>query len=282
MKSLLVMLFVGVLTLMLVGCGEDEPPPAPETGSITVTALHEGQSVDSAFVAVSLSSDTAAELVAAGTTMDGECVISGLASGDYTVTVSKSVGGQLIYGAQSNVQVSAGATATQTVQVDQQIADLYPLAVGNTWTYTDGVDSNFIGGVVSGKEIHGVLTYRVGPENEPDVPPYPFYVQRGVAASYCYGWITQSGSDYFLNTPVIWIDFSASEGDCWTIPEWGTTVCCLATGVEISVPAGSYSDCYYLRFTGGKMTGDYWFAPGVGPVRMVGDYTLELISYKLY
>ncbi len=278
MRSLLVMFFMGVLALMLVGCGEDKPPE-PQTGSITVTAMYLGEGLDSAFVALSLSSDTAAELVASGTTMDGECVISGLAPSEYAVTVSKSVGGQLIYGAQSNVQVSAGATATQTVQVDQQKADYFPLALGNLWRSSDGADTATIG-VFSTKVVKGVLTYTIGPESG----GHPGYHTRGVSAVYIHGWETQTGGDHILEAPVVFLDFSASEHDTWSIPDWGT-VEVVEKGLEITVPVGTFSGCDHFKFTAaGVVVSDWWNAPGIGPIRMADSSGVisELISYELH
>ncbi len=283
MKSLLVMLFVGVLTLMLVGCGEDEPTE-PQTGSITVTALHEGQSVDSAFVAISLSSDTAAELVASGTTMDGECVISGLASGDYTVTVSNSVGGQLIYGAQSNVQVSAGATATQTVQVDQQKADPFPFALGNTWTLSDGEDSILSIKVLYTKIVGGTVTYALGPA---DVEIHPGYYARGVMALYKYGFENTLGQDYFFTRPAVFLDFAASPGDEWPVEDWGR-VKLIDSGSVVTVPAGTFENCLQFEVfqdigQGEESIWYIWTTPGIGWVKCLFEGIVwELTSYELH
>lgn len=270
--------------LLATGCDDDGGPIEPTTGTISVTVFYQQAGLDSAFV-VALSGSQSNTIVVAGTTDDGECQLSGVPAGNYMVSVSRSMEGFLIFGSLSSVHVSAGNTTSDTIEADQQAEDLFPLAVGNRWTYTNGVTDDNVIGVVGGKELLGVTTLRCGAETDPDkpdAPPFPFYMQRGVSAVYCYGWVTKAGTDHVLAAPEVWLDLEASEGECLTITAWGTTACCIEKGVTINVPAGNFTGCYLYRFTGGMFTGDYWLAPGVGMVRIEGDDTLELVSYELY
>lgn len=271
-------------TLLATGCSDSEGPTEPTTGTISVTVLYQQAGLDSAFV-VALSGTQSNTIVAAGLTDGGQCQIAGLPTGSYTVNVSKSMEGILVFGSISSVQVSAGETTRDTVEADQQADDLFPFAVGNRWTYTNGITDDLVIGVVSGKELLGVTTLRCGAEIDPDeadAPPFPFYMQRGVDAVYCYGWVTKAGPDHVLANPEVWLDLETDVDECLTIAAWGTTACCIEKGVTVNVPAGNFTGCDVYRFTGGMWTGDYWFAPAVGMVRIEGVDTLRLVSYELH
>ncbi|UCD06590.1 MAG: hypothetical protein JSV98_04985 [candidate division WOR-3 bacterium] len=83
--------------------------------------------------------------------------------------------------------------------------------------------------------------------------------------------------------------FPFEQGSTWTV--YADTTDTLTAEVlgqdDITVPAGTYSDCWDVRFTSLGQTQDNWFAEGVGIVRyhmitltpaMTTELTKELVS----
>ena len=237
MKSRSILILSLLLSTILGGCGGKSTSPESKKATVTITASRQDQPVDSALVTVFSSSGTGG-LVAVGTTNeDGKCSLSGIGSGNYVISVSKSIQGQLIYGTKSNVQISAGANVSQSVEVDQQVDDLFPLALGNTWTFSDGADSTRSLQVFSTKIINGTITYAMGPEGM-----HPGYYTRGVTALYQHGFENTLGQDYFFDRPTVFLHFGASPGDMWKVEDWGR-VELMNTASQVTAPAGTFENC---------------------------------------
>jgi hypothetical protein len=68
-----------------------------------------------------------------------------------------------------------------------------------------------------------------------------------------------------------WVDFGAEIGEQWTVtlPIETWTVELQSTTDTVTVPAGTFTDCYrfYFRFSGDDNDWIEWYAPGVGPVK---------------
>jgi hypothetical protein len=81
-----------------------------------------------------------------------------------------------------------------------------------------------------------------------------------------------------------WVDFGAEIGEQWTVrlPEATWTVELQSKANTVTVPAGTFTDCYrfYFRFSGSDNDWIEWYAPGVGPVKRV-LLGFALIEYPL-
>jgi hypothetical protein len=68
-----------------------------------------------------------------------------------------------------------------------------------------------------------------------------------------------------------WVDFSAEIGEQWKVaqPMETWTVELQSRTDTVTVPAGTFTDCYrfYFRFSGDDNDWIEWYAPGVGPVK---------------
>jgi hypothetical protein len=218
-------------------------------------------------------------IAVATTDGSGVATLRGLESGVYSLEVSKSIGTQLAYGEESAVAVAAGDSTDRTILVDQESPDPFPLALGNTWTFSVGGDTAEIIGVFSIRMIGDLQTYTFGP----DEGGHPPYVTRGVTDVYWHGWETVGGGDHILDEPVVFLDFAANEGDSWSIPDWGS-VLLEETGIQVTVPAGTFDGCHRFRFLADAVPKVWWHAPGVGPVRVVDedDTVWELLECELH
>ncbi|MDO9548882.1 MAG: HEAT repeat domain-containing protein, partial [Candidatus Marinimicrobia bacterium] len=67
----------------------------------------------------------------------------------------------------------------------------------------------------------------------------------------------------------LWLDFSAAVGDSWIVTEW--TVYLQSKTDTITVPAGTFTNCYQFWFSFGCCDNDWveWYAPGIGPVKRI-------------
>jgi hypothetical protein len=54
-----------------------------------------------------------------------------------------------------------------------------------------------------------------------------------------------------------------------------------AVGEEITVPAGTFSDCIVYQKAGGASLKTYWYQRGVGKIKETGSQTEELTEYEL-
>jgi hypothetical protein len=278
MKCSHVLVLTFLCSIVFSGCGDKKSTKDNEKATVTISALRQGQPVDSALVTISPSSSPNT-LSAVGTTgLDGKCILSGLQGGNFVVNVSKSVEGQLIYGTKSNLQISTGANVC-SVGVNQQADDFCPVALGNWWTLSNGEDSTLTIGIYAIKMVRGVLTYTFGP----DSGGYPGYVTRGVTALYLHGGASNSGGDWILHPPVVWMDFAGSVNSTWNVPNWGS-VELVEKDVTVIAPASSFSGCLHFKFYADVAVREIWFAPGVGPAQMLDrdSVTWQIIDYELH
>lgn len=278
MKTALSLLVI-ISAVALAGCGDSSPAGSSETGILTVSALRNSVPVADALVVLASPSRGGSVIAVATTDGDGAATLTELESGVYSLEVSKSVGAQLVYGVDSTVAVASGDSTDRTIVVDQESDDPFPLALGNTWTFSVGTDTTEIIGVFSTKMIGDLQTYTFGP----DEGGHPPYVTRGVTDVYWHGWETSSGGDHILDSPAVFLDFAASEGESWSIPGWGSVVL-EDTGVQVTVPAGTFDSCHRFRFTADAVPKVWWHAPGVGPVMVLDedDVVWELLEYELH
>ncbi|MBL7067905.1 MAG: T9SS type A sorting domain-containing protein [Candidatus Marinimicrobia bacterium] len=84
----------------------------------------------------------------------------------------------------------------------------------------------------------------------------------------------------------LWLDFSAEVGDSWTVPDQPSltvwTVFLQSKTDTITVPAGTFTNCYQFWFSFGCCDNDWveWYAPGIGPVKRI-LYGFGIIEYPL-
>lgn len=278
MKEAFGLVIILVMAAALVSCG-DSSPSASIAGDLIVHALRDSVPVGDALVILSLPSRADSIIAAATTDGNGTAALWGVESGIYSLEVSKSIGAQLVHGVDVGVEVAGSGATDRTILVTEESDDPFPLALGNTWTFSVGPDTTETVGVFSTKIIGEVLAYTFGPE-EGGHPPY---MTRGVTAVYWHGWETGSGEDHILDSPVVFLDFAASEGESWSIPGWGSVVL-EEVGVQVTVPAGTFDDCHRFRFLADVVPRVWWHAPGVGPVMVLdeSDTLWELLEYELH
>lgn len=65
---------------------------------------------------------------------------------------------------------------------------------------------------------------------------------------------------------------TANARDVWTVD---------GVGVEVTVPAGTFSDCIVFIKAGGDKPKTYWYQRGVGKIKETGTQTEELSDYEL-
>lgn len=84
----------------------------------------------------------------------------------------------------------------------------------------------------------------------------------------------------------VWLDFYTAVGDSWHVmaPDVGSewTVFMQSKTDTVSVPAGTFTNCYRFRFQWEGVDNDWeeWYAPGVGPVRRI-YYGAIVYDYQL-
>jgi hypothetical protein len=149
-------------------------------------------------------------------------------------------------------------------------SDYFPLALGNWWAFdsswwaSDGLDTLEVGAI---KLVDGVATYTIGPRG-PNF--HPGYHTHGRNAIYQHGYETTTGSDHVIRPPTVWIDFTATAGECWTIRDWGQG--CLHSEWEtVQTPLGEFTSCWKvtLREEYGVVEVTFWLKEGIGPVKVL-------------
>lgn len=175
----------------------------------------------------------------------------------------------------------------------------YPLAVGNTWSYTrfgtyniDSLSYTVVGS--STVSITGTAEHSGG---------FQVFVEETMVSDTIQGLMVVESTDTsyirvtdggFFGYP----DLSSADSS-WTVPfpiiagmvwafrtEPAVTGEILSLTAEVSVPAGNFQDCLEMRTTwieGGNVVNTSDFAPDVGMVRNVysqgaGGYTTEVTS----
>lgn len=148
-----------------------------------------------------------------------------------------------------------------------RLADIImPLAVGNMWVFqVNALDTS-----VNAMRRIGIDTFRV--VRDTTIANSRWYELRGLqsdgyAINWTNGcWFAVPGSDPFL-----FAKYPAAVGDTFTSVIGGVEARyqVVATGAEITVPAGRFF-CYHYRQRIGPRgpTSNYYFAPGVGLVKL--------------
>lgn len=156
-----------------------------------------------------------------------------------------------------DVRTSARQALTRVLGLEGgDLACYFPLAVGNWWRFTGGQHLE----VIDTLRLGGQLFFQLG--SLPQV-----------------GWAyVRFGEDNKLavataDTPRCWLDFAAEIGQTWIVfaPGSGShwTVSLESTSDTVTVPAGTFANCYrfLFRFSGSDNDWVEWYAPGVGPVK---------------
>jgi hypothetical protein len=156
-------------------------------------------------------------------------------------------------------------------------AELFPLAVGNTWTHE--VTEKSPGACVSEPAETVVSTVTID-----GVPAFNL-------SSACFGLAEGDYSTLAVNGPEIvqqlggtWATTLAAplaDGHSWTISSGAYTFTWHEVG-QVTVPAGTFDGCWRRAITPGETAETTTFCRGVGPViRENSSWRLELSDYEL-
>lgn len=179
------------------------------------------------------------------------------------------------------------------------VANIFPLAVGNVWHY----DLLYTATGVDTTEYTGTSTTEITQETTLDNAVDVFeqvtitvwddtmammntvdttYIQETDDYILIYYSLTDVEPDTSLVLPI-------EAGNTWTVyADTTDTLTAEVIGQEdVTVPAGAYTDCWDIRYTSLGQTQDDWFAPEVGVVRqymsiltpmLTVEFTKELTS----
>jgi hypothetical protein len=275
-KAFLLLLTIGMISGS--GCSEDKATgqEKPTTGSMQITVLQGDTPVPFSTLLVTPTQVSAQTSDRISTTdADGHATVRELPGGTYSVTASKCQAGLQHFGEKTDVSISPGSTATVIVVLVNSESDPFPLALGNWWAFDSG-DTIEVGRT---KVIDGVTTYTLGLRGQ-DI--HPGYHTHGRNAIYKHGYETTTGADHIIRPPTVWMDFTATAGECWTIRDWGQG--CLDSEWEtVQTPLGEFTDCWKFRLISGDGNEfTFWLKDGIGPVKTLffGETAL-LTSYEL-
>lgn len=148
--------------------------------------------------------------------------------------------------------------------------DYFPLAVGNKWEYAS-VDSNetFSLQITSAKNIDNLTIYNLSQISQRDISELEIYTHPKnnndiLVKSYQNEW-----EKIFQHT--------YKKGDEWLFE--GEVLIADFVGT-VSVPAGTFHSCYFVRYT--SLPTGYIFAPNIGLIKLIGtDGNVELKSYTV-
>ena len=196
---------------------------------------------------------------------------------------SSAVGGAETGGASSGGASSGGAPGTGGAGSGGQgtvlPSDLFPLALGNRWTYvlladpTGYCDPTYLSEeVYDTDELDGVSGFIL---TSPCYAPDPALDAR---LAFVDGEVVQRLEDAWqvvLAAPV-------EPNAAWDLPYGGGTFnYSWSFEGEVTVPAGTFQNCWSRRLSPAEASPDIdVYCPGVGPVRRTSnDLTIELASY---
>ena len=271
-KAFLLLLAIGMISGG--GCGEDKGTGErkPTTGSMQIIVVqdHAPVALSTVLVAPTQVSEQVSNRIAT-TDADGQSTVSGLPVGTYSVTASKCQASLQHFGEITGISISPGSTATVIVVLVNSDPDLFPLALGNWWAFDTG-DTLEVGRI---KVIDGVTTYTVGLRGQDFHPGYHTRVRNAI---YQHGYETTTGADHIIRPPTVWMDFTATAGECWTIRDWGQG-CFDSDWETVQTPLGEFTNCWKVRLVpgeGGEFT--FWLEDGIGPVKMVSFGETALLT----
>ncbi len=156
---------------------------------------------------------------------------------------------------------------------DEDIDDYHPLAVGYRWEYDvtqtesdtqTGVQISTITAEVTSS--HGMLFEQVTSTAWEDTSTTAWldtsYLQENDGNVLFYSGINDSEPDTLLVLPLV-------LGNTWTvrIESWGSMTGEVIGLENVAVPAGTFAECWCIRYTGLDDTGYSWFARDVGLIK---------------
>lgn len=164
---------------------------------------------------------------------------------------------------------------TSRIGVEMEIADFFPLQIGNFWEYNNfwrRDNISVIRETISGTEQIENKTYFIFS------PPYRMDARLMKLQQNDIQIIAHDGLEKVL------YKFSAPENETWSINDW--TVKITNRNETVSVPAGTFENTIRIEFRRNVADAGYiieWFAPNTGCVRRVkdsfaGPSTSELIN----
>lgn len=160
------------------------------------------------------------------------------------------------------------------------LADYFPMQVGNKWSFA--VSEIFS---PSSDSLTEAITDTLRTETGLYFVFNKFRHYRNIALQ-----MTDDNKILMHNATEqeqVWLDFSAAVGDSWRVTapdgsaEW--TVFLQSKTDTITVPAGTFTDCYRFGFNSEWLDNNWeeWYARGVGPVQRV-IYGAIVYKYELF
>jgi hypothetical protein len=144
---------------------------------------------------------------------------------------------------------------------------LWPLKVGNFWSYTETTSNNYYKQTREVTETSGAAY----------TCKYTNYWRSGIGSGYSGGYYeAENRADGYYEDGEFQFKYPAKAGDKYQSGNRSVTV--KATDVSVTVPAGTFKS---IEYDFGNST--YWVSPGVGLVKQVwgGNESKELQSYTL-
>ncbi len=155
----------------------------------------------------------------------------------------------------------------------------FPMAQGNSWTYTDGEEPATL-------EIKGKARHANGKK------VYEFYW------TYSSGEKADSGTEYGLQNvnALFWypdlkggayyqvLKYPPKVGDSWLFDPFASVKASYALKESVTVPKGTFKDCFCAEIKGeGGAFQRVWFKPGVGFIQYKDSngFQLKLVDYKV-
>lgn len=169
--------------------------------------------------------------------------------------------------------------------------DYHPLSVGLQWEYAvTQTDTLMITGIqvstitVEVSSPHGILFEQVTSTEWDDTSTTAWldtsYIQEKDGNVLFCSDLNDSEPDTLLVLPL-------AMGNTWTVrtEPWGDTTG-EAVGIEnITLPAGTFNNCWHVEYTGLNATGHSWFARDVGLIKhhsisSTNEFLKELINFN--
>jgi len=194
------------------------------------------------------------------------------------------------------------------LSLEADAADYFPLQVGNRWTYSPsyGDKGDRVDTIVGTETVNGTFTYIWNRQEAPDdnYNEKRWYAKDDSYVKFYRIWGNE-GLDPPFNPISPWRVFKLNPivGDTWISEadfgafDFKTTYYVESTTDDVTVPAGTFSNCVRVRELNEMTLGNqteyeyekHWYAPSVGPV-IYRDYAAswssvnfsqELVSYTI-
>ncbi|UCG31229.1 MAG: hypothetical protein JSV53_04945 [candidate division WOR-3 bacterium] len=174
---------------------------------------------------------------------------------------------------------------------EEDIDDYHPLAVGHQWEYAvtqtdttvnDGVQISTITAEVSSPQglLHEQVTSTIWDDTSTSAWLDTSYLQEKDGNVLFYSDLNDQEPDTLLVLPL-------ALGNTWTVrtEPWGDMTG-EAVGIEdVTLSAGTFTECWHVEYTGLNATGHSWFAPNVGLVKhhsisTTSEFLKELMDFN--